>query len=90
MRWYIVKCEGNPAMTRVMNGDEYRTLADQSKVLYESDSYDETKRKCKEMIKRDLKKSILEKMKLLKENIDERIMIMNTINTEMKLYGDID
>ena len=50
MRWYVVKMGDNPAMTRVMNGDEYRTLADQPKVLYESDSYDETKRKCKEIV----------------------------------------
>lgn len=90
MRWYVVKWGDNPAMTRVMNGDEYRTLVDQSKVLYESDSYDEDKRKCKEILKKDLRKSILKKMKMLKENMDERISIMNVINTEMKLYSNID
>lgn len=90
MRWYVVKWEDNPAMTRVMNGDEYRTLADQPKVLYESDSYDKTKRKCKEILKKDLRNSILEKMKMLKENMDERISIMNAINTEMKLYSNIN
>lgn len=90
MRWYVVKMGDNPAMTRVMNNDEYRTLADQSKVLYESDSYDETKRKCKEILKKDLRKSIVEKMKMLKENMDERISIMNVINSEMKLYSNID
>lgn len=90
MRWYVVKMGDNPAMTRVMNNDEYRTLADQPKVLYESDSYDETKRKCKEILKKDLRKSIVEKMKMLKENMDERISIMNVINSEMKLYSNID
>ena len=60
MRWYVVKWGDNPTMTRVMNSDEYRTLADQPKVLYESDSYDKTKRKYKEILKKDLRKSILE------------------------------
>ena len=90
MRWYVVKMGDDPAMTRVMNNDEYRTLADQPKVLYESDSYDKTKRKCKEILKKDLRKSIVEKMKMLKENMDERISIMNVINSEMKLYSNID